>query len=101
MSDVQRNAVILTLAEVLPQIKQDAKSFAPYKTGKLKRSIKTKIDRIKLAGSVYTEVRYSHLVEFGTNIMAPRPYLRPAIDRNRKEVYRVFRRELSRQWRKP
>lgn len=101
MSGVQKNAVILTLAEMLPRVQQDAKSKVPVATGRLRNSIKTKLDRYKFSGSVYTEVRYSHLVEYGTKSMTARPYMRPALDENRKDILRTFTRELSRQWRKP
>jgi HK97 gp10 family phage protein len=101
MSQVQKDAVVETLAETLPDIQADAKMLAPEQSGTLMRSIKTRIDRIRLGGAIYTEVPYSHLVEFGTKFMRARPYMRPALDRNRKKILRTLRRELSRQWRRP
>ena len=37
-----------------------------------------------------TNVEYAPYVEYGTRKMSPRPYLRPALDNNRKLVRKLF-----------
>jgi len=40
-------------------------------------------------------LNYAHLVEFGTVKMAPKPFMRPAWDRNKRQALDIIRRELG------
>ena len=48
-------------------------------TGHLVNSIKTEYDEGKLMGAVVVQAPYGIMLEFGTEKMAGRPYLRPAL----------------------
>lgn len=67
------NAAIEAAAE---NIREEAKSFAPVKTGKLRESIKTeKKDNYISVGS---DVPYAFFVEYGTSRAVPAPFFQPA-----------------------
>lgn len=53
-------------------------------TGRLISSIRTQTDRSTTTVSVGSNVKYSLYLEFGTKKMRPRPWLKPAIDKNKK-----------------
>lgn len=57
-------------------------------TGSLARSIQIKIEDDGFKGSVGTELKYGFWLEFGTNKMAARPYLRPAFKLHEPEILR-------------
>lgn len=65
-------------------IQRMAKQFAPARSGKLRDSIKTKVEGLK--GEVYSDVSYAGYVENGTRKMRARPFLRPAYDACIKEL---------------
>lgn len=65
---------------------QEARRRVPVRTGALQRSIRSRV--IKKGEEVTIElvagggeVDYARYVEEGTSRMAPRPYLRPAVDK--------------------
>jgi HK97 gp10 family phage protein len=96
-------------------VERDAKQKAPKDTGELRRSITSKIEGLE--GVVYTPLEYAPYVEYGTGLFAenggrkdtpwnykddkgewhstsgmkPRPFMRPALDENRKEVVEIIR----------
>ena len=55
-------------------------------TGRLVKSIGFDLDSQKLAGRVGTNLKYGAWLEFGTQTMAPRPWLSPAFRRNLEEI---------------
>jgi HK97 gp10 family phage protein len=57
-------------------------------TGRLIQSIEFEVDG--KTGYVGTNLRYGAYLEFGTNTMAPRPWLFPAFLKNRKEVKEIM-----------
>jgi HK97 gp10 family phage protein len=59
------------------EVKEYAKSLAPFKTGHLRSSIYAKIN--DWVAEVGAEATYALFVEFGTRYMQARPYLYPAI----------------------
>ena len=65
-------------------IQRIAKQLAPVRSGKLRNSIKTKVEGMK--GEVYSDVSYAGYVENGTRKMRARPFLRPAYDACIKEL---------------
>ncbi len=76
----------------------DAKRRAPYLTGTLRRSIHME-DKGSHAVAVGTDVPYARRQEFGfagtdsrgrTYHQSARPYLRPALDENKREIRQEF-----------
>lgn len=55
-----------------------AKRLCPVDTGRLRSSIRPRIDKANLDAEVYTDVYYAEYVEFGTVNMEAEPFLRPA-----------------------
>ena len=81
------------------KVKDDAKSFAPVKTGKLQRSIryffpkKYKNDKYGKGTTVLVGSRreYAAAVEKGTPTMSAQPYLRPALIKNYQLIKDILR----------
>jgi HK97 gp10 family phage protein len=61
---------------------RDAKAFAPVLTGELRDSIHSVIDG--LSGEVVATADHAEYVEDGTSVMAPQPYMGPALQRNER-----------------
>lgn len=61
----KRLAVEEALKSGTKEIQRQAKERTPYRTGKLKRSVKQKYTVGKMQGMVYSNLKYAHLVEFG------------------------------------
>lgn len=61
-------------------------------TGRLRSSIthEVKIQGNEVSGLVGTNVEYAKYLELGTNKMAARPFLRPAVFNNKGEIIRQF-----------
>lgn len=59
-------------------------------THQLDLSIDTVLSPTKLSVSVVSKAPYSAALEFGTSKMAARPFLRPALRRNRNRLVRGF-----------
>ncbi len=67
----------------------DAKRRAPYLTGTLRRSIHME-DKDSHAVAVGTDVPYARIIEYGGPGRAAKPYLRPALDNNKREIRQEF-----------
>ena len=95
--------VALRAAALVPM--NAAKRAAPYLTGNLRRSIHVGGYRDGLEGgttgtdigkagkhavAVGTNVVYSRIIEYGGPGRAAKPYLRPAIDNNKREIRQEF-----------
>jgi len=57
-------------------------------TGNLKRNIKISFRRVNknLTGIIKSSAPYSAALEFGTRKMAKRPFMGPAVDKNKKKI---------------
>ncbi|MEM3891736.1 MAG: HK97 gp10 family phage protein [Nitrososphaerales archaeon] len=73
---------------------EEAQRLAPVRTGRLRSSV-----RVLERGGDYTvvgsDVLYAPFVEYGTMRMAPRPYLRPAVEKAREAVEELFVKEVD------
>lgn len=78
----------LFLEQASVVVQAEAKRDVPVDTGNLRGSINRHVDA-RLA-SVGTNVEYAEHVEYGTRRAQAQPYLRPAIDKNRKPLTRLF-----------
>jgi len=65
-------------------------------TGRLVSSIQTKYDVQNLTGSVTASAVYAAPLEFGTQKMEPRPFLRPAMANKRADIEADIAAEISR-----
>ena len=59
------------------------------KTGRLRSSIthRVKYEGQQVVGEIGTNVEYGGWLEYGTTLMAPRPFMGPALDKHEKEIY--------------
>jgi HK97 gp10 family phage protein len=62
--------------------------------GLLKESLH--IERFPMERTVGTDVRYARFVEFGTSVMAPEPFLRPALDVSIEEIENGIAERIAR-----
>lgn len=46
-----------------------------------------------VVGQIISAAPYSKYLEFGTTDMQPRPYMQPALNRNRKKIVDIFKQE--------
>ena len=102
-------------------IRDDAKANVPVAEGKLKRSLRTRVQVSSRTQAAFVEARWpmgahAHLVEFGTvervrksggstGAMPAQPFLRPAFDRHVRTapaiMGRIIDQELRAEARKP
>lgn len=88
-----QNMAADAIAKTAADISNDAKVFAPVRTGNLRASIG--YDLMQDSGGVGAEigptVNYSVHVEHGTSVMAPQPFLGPAFDRRSPYLEQALR----------
>ena len=67
-------------------------------TGRLRASIYGKVKMLgsEVVGAIGTNVEYAPHLEFGTARMAPRPFLRRAIEKKKKEILRLLEKAVTR-----
>lgn len=99
-------------------LERAAKEKTPKDTGELRRSITSQVEGLE--GKVFTPLLYAPYIEFGTGLyaeeggredvpwhyqddegvwhstsgMEPQPFMRPALDENREEVFRIIREAI-------
>ena len=107
---VQRKVMRKAMRKAAKPILETAKSLVPVDEGKLRRSLKIRALK-RRRGSFGVQVKtgtrdelgiapddpyyYPMAVETGTNKVAARPYLRPALKLNRTESLNILARELK------
>jgi len=89
-----RAACVKSLNESALLIETRSKLACPVDTGNLRRSITHQIEAADLTAEVSANASYAAYLEFGTRKMRAQPYLRPAGDNSRRDVERIFQRNL-------
>lgn len=64
-------------------------------TGRLARRINTRYDFKALIGSINVSVEYGPFLEYGTRLMEPRPFMRPALANKRQFIVDTIKREIA------
>lgn len=65
-------------------------------TGTLRRSVTTQVDESTLTGKVGSNIEYAPELEFGSSRIAPRPWLRPALEQNEKNIEKILAQAVAR-----
>jgi len=81
------NAKFLESASVILQ--GAARRNTPVDTGRLRSSISRDVQKDE--ATVGTNVNYAQFVEYGTKRMKAQPFMRPAVDKNRKNLIKLYR----------
>lgn len=90
-----RRAIADGMEEALDDpIKTAAVQGSPYRRGTNRRSIDFDVDRAKLTGRLFTQSGYGGYLEVGTSRMGPRPYMVPAVERNKDAIANAIKRHL-------
>lgn len=118
IEDVATKDLVNAMGQACSLVERTAKQLAPIDTGDLRRSISSRIEEggNEVVGIIYTPLEYAPYVEYGTGLFAenggrdtpwhyqdaegnwhttsgqkPQPYLRPALDRSREEIVKIFK----------
>lgn len=116
VKETVRRVAIEIIDKGLFMIERDAKQLCPVDQGPLRASITKEIDKDKLEGRAGTNKEYAPYVCFGTGIHAeggkgrktpwvyetkrgwffthgnvPQPYMRPAYEKNAKQIMAMFK----------
>ena len=83
--------VLVGLDKLGQQIEDDAKSYCPVVTGKLKDSIQHTVNAEEFSVKVEATAPYAYYVEVGTVKMAPRAYMRQAYYTNLNNIIKFFK----------
>jgi HK97 gp10 family phage protein len=65
-----------------------------WRTGHLFRSVQYEVGKGQFTVRIGTNVRYGLYLEVGTSKMAPRPWLRPALEKSRKRIVGILAKPL-------
>ncbi len=112
-----------SLEKACALVERSAKQNAPKGNGELRRSITSKVEAQgdELVGIVFTPLEYAPYIEYGTGLFAedggrtdvpwhyqddegnwhstsgmkPHPYLRPALDENRKQILELLKEGIN------
>ena len=117
---VDPEVIAAALGKCCALVEDAAKQKAPKDSGDLRRSITSRVEGG--TGIVFTPLEYAPYVEFGTGIFAedgngrqtgwayedeetgeriftrgsrPHPYLRPALNENRRQIQRILREGIT------
>ena len=84
------------VSDVVAATEAQAQAAAPFKSGKLRRSIKgsIKTDGYSIRGTVRATAPHAHLIEFGTQRIAKKPFLVPAAIANRRKLTERIRSNI-------
>lgn len=102
-------AIVKGLDDVAEKIKDDAKTICPVDTGSLQKSIRRQkhatpeghVHSVSVSAGGYItnpktgrKVDYAAHVELGTSKTPPKPFMQPALEKNREEIRRILTKKL-------
>jgi len=64
-------------------------------TGRLLNSIRTEFDEKEMVGRVIASTGYAGYLEFGTQKMEPRPFMRPSLENQRDMIMAVVKSDVT------
>jgi HK97 gp10 family phage protein len=82
-----------TMGKAVGVVNGDAKNIVPVDSGNLRNSIHGSVEvgsPTEIVGKVATSTEYAPYVEFGTSKMGARPFLWPALNKNKKRINQLF-----------
>lgn len=89
----------IVLDKVAYRILTSAKKMAPVRTGALRASGRVRkvnqFRRIVQFGGAGTGVDYARAVEFGTFRQSPKPFLRPAVLKHKKDIENIMLKAVN------
>jgi len=73
-------------------VEGDAKRMCPVDTGRLRASLSHEMEKKgdEVIGRVGTNIEYGVYVEYGTERMSAKPYLRPALENNKGKIKQLL-----------
>ena len=102
LPQVTREQINIATSETTRAVRDGARQRVRVRTGRLKRSIKSTMDRRRGQGKVTVGAPHGRMVEFGTVNMSARPFLLPAAESEQenyaqraKDAGRRIERELE------
>ena len=106
LEDDMRNAVVNNAIDKAGDaVMADAKANVPVDTGELRDSIEKTLRQGNKGGvvevgsnigsSAQAHGYYAFFVEYGTSKMPPKPYLRPALDKNKATATDLIKKEIE------
>lgn len=63
-----------------------------FLASQITQNVKTKPDG-SVVGQIVSAAPYSKYLEFGTTQMQPRPYMQPALNKNKTKILEIFKKE--------
>lgn len=99
---LQKRAIRGAVKAGAMKVRKEARNAAAEDTGNLKQNIRVRVsrkrgqDRVTYRVGVTKDAFYGMFLEFGTKKMAPRPFLRPALDEHYRRVIEIVRERLAR-----
>jgi len=94
MNDAVQDASLVAAKEV----ESIARALVPVDEGDLKASIKAFKSKFKDGGAIVLagskKAFYAHMVEYGTVVMAPKPFLRPALMKSKNASVKIIQAAL-------
>ncbi len=96
---VEEEALLEASAPIIEEARQTT-AFKDH-SGELRRSLKVgkvkaqKGSKFVISGVLSKKVYYGRMVEFGTSMAAPHPFLAPAFEHHQAEALEIIRRKLA------
>lgn len=94
---VDETSIISVLKNEAIRVQGDAKIIVPVDTGSLRNSIHIKQGENNKSVIVYTTIEYASYVEFGTRFQKEKPFLRPALSKNRETIIKNIKEFLTKE----
>lgn len=94
---VQEHIIAPTLEEAVDLVYRDVESRVPVRTGGLKDTLRKRVSKT-IARITIGNKREHHgkFLEFGTSKMPARPFMRPALDGNRRAIEGIAVKHMNR-----